>query len=730
MKIKNILFYLIIFLLFSLNLFKSIYIFNYKYESSKIQNRMNCMIIQKTKHDNDKISYLVKYNSNNFVLNIYENTYTKNDEKVDFKTYANYSYGDILTFRGNISIPKKLNNPYEFDYKKYLNSNNIVATISTYKVEKISNKNGNIAMKFGYYIKEKIDEIIDSKMSGNESSLFKSMIYGNDISLSEDVENSFKENGISHMLAVSGLHLMYIVKILNYILKDMNKKIIIFSNAIFISTFCIISSMSMSIIRASIMSIISITDKNNKISTSSYKKLFIAFVLLLIYNPYSIFNVSFQMSFLATLGIISFKSLISSFFIIVLKVSKKIIYITDIISISLSANILILPLQIYYFNKFEPISLISNILLSPIISIEFFIGFTSLFLIFIPFISDIFVMSNFVILKLIIFLTNFIQKINYFTIFIPKLNFLELFLLYSTIFLQTTRKFIPALFRKKHKNIARTVITFVTIFTFLYSISMYMYRTYFEEYTYFFNVEQGNMAIIRNKRKIVIIDIGSTNKKLASNVLKNFLNAKAITNIDVIAITHMHEDHVNGIYDLSKNFKIKSVIYSVPLTTQKGEYEKFCKTLQERNITKIEVKKDDYLRLGNIKINVLMPPSNKVIISKDMLNSNSVVYLIQNNNKKYLFMGDATIETEKELLNNINTNTKNLLNDLDVIQIGHHGSKTSTSDNFIKNIKPCIAIISSKKEKYGHPNKETLEILNKYNFDIKVTEKLGAIKIK
>ena len=65
-----------------------------------------------------------------------------------------------------------------------------------------------------------------------------------------------------------------------------------------------------------------------------------------------------------------------------------------------------------------------------------------------------------------------------------------------------------------------------------------------------------------------------------------------------------------------------------------------------------------------------------------------------------------------------------------VIQIGHHGSKTSTSEDFISNLRPCIAIISSKKEKYGHPNKKTLDTLNKYHFNIKITENLGAIKIK
>ncbi len=722
---KNLTICLGFILIFILSLLKNIYVFNYKYETTQTKNRMNCMVINIHKVEDEKISYLVEYNSNKFILNIYNDKY--NDDKQNLSIYSNYSYGDILTFRGNITISKKLDNPYEFNYKKYLNSNNIVAQITTYKVEKIGTKKGNILMKFSYYIKERIEETIDKNLNKTEASLFKSMLYGNDIYLAENIASNFKNIGISHMLAVSGLHLMYILKILNIFLKNFSKKTIVLSNFVFIIIFCIISSMSISVIRASIMSLISISLKNK---ISSYKKLSIAFIVIVSFNPYSIFNVGFQMSFLATLGIISFYDLVYSFFIIKLKISKKLNYILELLSLSISANIVLFPLQIYYFNKFELISFISNIILSPFISFEFLIGFTSLFFIFIPFLSNIFITSNIIILKIIILLSKFIEKINYFTILIPKINYFEIFLIYSTLLLQSTKKFIPALFNKKQKFIVRKIITLVTLFTFLYSISMYIYRIYFEEYTYFFNVEQGNMAIIRTSRKIIIIDIGSTNSKLAYNILKSFLNAKAINTIDAIAITHMHEDHVNGIYDISKDFNIKSVIYNIPLTTEKGEYEKFSKLLDEKNISKIQISQNDYINIGKIKIDVLMPIYNKVIISKDMLNSNSTIYLIQNKNKNYLFMGDATIETEKELLKNLNNNQRNILKNLDVIQIGHHGSKTSTSEYFISNLRSCTAIISSKKEKYGHPNKQTLDILNKYGFDIKITENLGAIKIK
>ena len=92
-------------------------------------------------------------------------------------------------------------------------------------------------------------------------------------------------------------------------------------------------------------------------------------------------------------------------------------------------------------------------------------------------------------------------------------------------------------------------------------------------------------------------------------------------------------------------------------------------------------------------------------------------------------MGDATTQTEEWILKNISKENLEKLNKLTAIQIGHHGSKTSSSEEFIKSINSCIAIISAKKEKYGHPSKETIDILNKYKFNIKITQKDGAIKL-
>lgn len=714
-------------LLFFLNLTKYIYIYHFKYRNDTNFQRIECRVIQKYKLKENVISYLVTYQSNQFLLNIYENQYNKKENNVTLQQYNHFVYGDILSFRGKIVIPQRKKNPYEFNYQNYLNSNKIVATITTYEVEKIGEQYGNFFIKIGNFIREQMNKKIDLHLSVDTANLMKTMLYGDDLSLSNDIIYSFRNIGISHILAVSGMHLMFLIQLLNYFLKNQKRFLIVFSNILFMSLFCIISAFSISVIRACIMTFFSLID--DKKEYSPLRKLLFCFLCIISYHPFYLLNISFQFSFLATLGIITYSSLIQSFFFIKLKIPLIFRYFINLLSISLSANFLLLPIQIFYFHRFEPITFISNILLTPIFTFSFFIGFLSLFFLFVPYVSDFLITSNFILLKFLLFLIQNICKINYFTIYIAQPSHFELFIIYFCIWSHTTKKYIPALFNRKIKYWIRKALTFITLLSFLYILSMYIYRKYFENYIYFFNVEQGNMAIIRDNRKTIVVDMGSTNQNIASNVLSSFLNAKAIHHIDAVFLTHMHEDHLNGLYELCENFSIKTIVYTYPSTFFKGEFSTFNKLLQEKNIPRTEIIQEDTITIGNIHIEVLMPSKEKNIVAKDMLNANSTIYLITKKQKHYLFMGDATKETEKELLENLPASTMEKLTHLSAIQIGHHGSNTSSSEFFIQKINPCIAIISSKKEKYGHPHKDTLERLTRYNFTIKVTEMDGAIKL-
>lgn len=251
----------------------------------------------------------------------------------------------------------------------------------------------------------------------------------------------------------------------------------------------------------------------------------------------------------------------------------------------------------------------------------------------------------------------------------------------------------------------------------------------FDNYIYFLNVGQGEMAAIKTRDSFGLIDLGSTKKGLAFNVLKNFMKYNNIRNIDYIIISHMHADHINGIIEVIKNYKVGTIIYSYPPNISNKEYIELIEYIRKAGIKTLIVESGDEILIGKkLNINILLAGQGEIIDS-DMDNANSIILELISNKKKVLFMGDATKATEKELIKNIEKKEKSVFDmKYNGIKIGHHGSKTSTSKELVEIIKFNFAVISAKKKEFGHPSKETIDILNKYMIKQYITEKDGALK--
>ena len=737
-----------------------LYNFNFKYKTDKTSKKYNVLVIRNIELSNEKISYLVKYDKNNFILNIYKDEFAKekiSDEEFLSK-YSKFNYGDKIEYRCKMTIPEKLNNPYEFNYKIYLNSKNIVGVFSCYEVKKISEILGNPFLKISYFLREDIGKTVDEKLPNEEAALFKSMIYGDDRELSADIKENFQKDGISHIISVSGSNIATMLLIFFMFLNPKNKKVKILLYGCIIYMFCLISAMELSIIRASIMAILSIIFNTFNFKINTYFKLLISFLFMFIYNPYCILNAGLILSFFSIIGIILYNETISSYINVLLMKKFKVLtldknslkyniyvllfYILKAFSIVISVLILIFPLQIYYFGEFQSLSIFFNVVISFFVFIQSIFGFISLFLTYIPYLSDQMLNINFVILKLIIFLSEYFAKFDFLTLNIPRPHILIIITYYLILLVYTFKeKFIYKIDRIKRQKIIGS-INLLTFSYILLVIVIYVYNIYFEEYIYFFNVEQGNMAIIREDRKIIVVDMGSTTKNLATNVLNNFLKAKSIGKIDIIIFTHMHDDHINGLEGVIKNedVKISNVLYTKPKDEiETEEFIKIQKLIEENNITKIEVEEYDCIEYLNFKIDILSPPKDKKIVAKDELNANSLILLFSKNigniKENYLFMGDATIESDKSFIERLKNNDSNKrgeiekkLKNIKVLQVGHHGSKTSTSDELLEyiNVKNCV--ISAKKEKFGHPHEEILNKLKEKNITIKITQLDGAIK--
>lgn len=715
----------------------SIYLYEYKYISDDKNKKMYVRVLEKRKDTDSKSTYLVEYENSKFVMNIYD------------KIEANIENFDILKIRGKIIIPKYLNNPYEFNYKRYLNSINIVGTISVYSLEKVSKSEKidfNILSKFRNNLLDKSKSLLEE----DENILFKSMICGIKDYNNTTVIDYFKNSGSSHFLSISGTHIMYYIYVIDIFIKNFSKKTREKIKILLIILFNFMIGYQVSLIRASIMYIIASFDIKE---CNKYIRLFISFLVVFSINPYVIFNSSFIFSYLSIIAISLVLPLFTSFFdILILKIFglkymdntffkysklKKILfhvlrYVLKNVAFVLSIYLVTLPFQMYFFCEINFVSIISNIIISPIISFELVLGFLSLFLVYVPYVSDILILANSTVLSLIISLVKLLSSLDFLKISVIKPDSISILSYYIILSFCFFSKYLYKYFNIKRAKKIKKIFKIVTIFLSMYIISIILKVSFFEEYVYFFNVGQGNMALIHKQNTNIVVDLGSTSSGVASNILISFLKAKNISKLDIIIITHMHEDHMNGVEEVIENVEVSKIIFSSFEDESKNETFKFESMVKEKNISTINVSYNDSILFRDFKIDVLSPPKEKIIKSSDVLNSNSLVLLISKRNYNYLFLGDATKETEEFMFKEriFDDNIYDRLRSLKAVQIGHHGSNTSTSDLLLKNINNCSAIISSKNQNFGHPSIETIDILKRYNFKILITEKKGAIKIK
>lgn len=228
---------------------------------------------------------------------------------------------------------------------------------------------------------------------------------------------------------------------------------------------------------------------------------------------------------------------------------------------------------------------------------------------------------------------------------------------------------------------------------------------------YVFDVGQADSILVSCNRKYMLIDAGNN---ADGKLIVKELQDMGITTVDYLIGTHAHEDHIGGMDDVIDNFNIKN-FYMPSKQYTSATYKSVVKSANNKNLKIVSPKIGDKFNLGNAVCEVM-----SIDNTADELNLTSIVIEVTHGENKFLFMGDAEIENEES----------RLWDDVDVLKVGHHGSRTSTSEDFIEQTKPEVAIISlGKNNSYGHPHKEVKELLEEYDISIYRTDTEGTIHV-
>ncbi len=650
---------ILFFSLFRLLFFKSS---NYSLKSNLVEGIVTKIVYK----ENNQVIYLK--NKENFIINF----------KVGNK--LKFTLGDRILVKGEFKRASKNTTEYLFNYQKYLERKNIFYIVDAKEIE-IVKKNKNI-----YYL---IKQALYNNFQNNPYLL--TFIMGDKSLIKNNVLRSYQENGISHLFAISGMHITMFANILNIILKKLSlneeKKFLIIS--FFLCCYLLLVEFSPSILRGVLFYIFFTL---NKIYYFYIKPvnlyIFILGVCLLI-NPNFIFDVGFWYSFLISLALIlySFKLQSKNFVISLFKVS----FLSFIVSI---------PISLFNFYQINILSIFYNILFVPLIS--FIIFPCALISSLVKPIRPIF---NF----LIIILENlslFLNKISFGKLIFKRLNMIVyiIYLVIIILFLFCKRKLLLKLF--------------FILLIFHFMIPLFSNNIYIK----MLDIGQGDSILLHFNKKSILIDTGGVysyknneaDGKIFYNIILPAFKSLGIGKLDYLIITHGDADHMGEAIQLIENFKVEVVIFNC------GEYN----NLEKKLIKVLEKKKIKYyscIKELNIDKNKLYFFQTKEYNNE---NDNSNVIYTEIEGYRFLFTGDAGVLKEKDILDTYD------ISKIDVLKVGHHGSRTSTSELFLKKINPQIALISAGRDnKFNHPHDEVLKLLNKYKVKVFSTKEFGSITI-
>mgnify|MGYP000581621049 FL=1 len=594
-----------------------------------------------------------------------------------------YELGDKIKLFGKLKLPSNNSIFNGFNYREYLKYERINYIFDIDEIIKISNNKSIM-----YKLKNSIINIINK--SPNKDYLH-TFLLGNNKYIDKEVMESYRINGISHLFSISGMHISLLSMIILKLLKNykFKKEVVI----LFLLIYMTLTDFLPSILRSGIFFILIYLNKKFNLNISMFKLMIILLFICVLIDPYIVYKIGFQYSYTISFYLITFNQLINK--------SKNKLY--KLFIVSFISFIVSVPIAINNFSQINVLSIFLNIFFVPIVSSIIFP--LSLITFLFPFFNNLFT----ILINIFELLSITFSKIDNFIFIMSKIS--TLFIIIYYIIISITLYFLS-------KNKYKYIVSLMFIFVIHYNITIFNKGL---EITYI-DVGQGDSIFIKfpNDKSNILIDTGGkvtygnlkNNYSVGKNIV-DYLKSMGIRKLDYLIITHGDFDHMgDGLYLIDK-FKVENVIFNC------GEFnvleKELIKVLDEKKIKYYSCIKE--LNIDNNKLYFLQTKKY------DNENDNSNVIYTELNGYKFMFMGDAGVEKEKDILDKYN------LANIDVLKVGHHGSKTSSSKEYIDEIKPKYAIISvGKNNRYGHPNKEVLNNLD--NSKIYRTDQDGSIMFK
>ena len=596
--------------------------------------------------------------------------------------------GKRIRYRSKLTYGDPARNPHCFDYRKYLRSSDVflTGTIRSYKI--LSDKKI-LSLKYASVL-TRIREAFERRLPESSRGMITGMLFGDTGEIEDEVYEDFRRNGTAHILAVSGLHIGLLYSVYEKLTggKTSTAGLVILTFLMY--TYGTLTMWRPSVIRAEMMIGMKSLAKAYEMRYDSLTAMSAAAVLLIINNPYVVYGIGFQMSFLAIISINIITSRLPE------KVPKS-------LSQAISVNLSMILYQAYVFNYISPLAVLINLPVLYLAGIAIPAAFAAFGAYAVTFA-----------LGRGLMIPVFYIPASSVTDMMVWLNSLLTFGGRSSLDVTSPPAFVPALAIGlllflcseysgilKIRGLAKKTLLILLIIAVSSGVTWVMlYEPISHDEIVFVDVGQGACTHIRAGKTNVLIDGGGKHdRNQGEKLLKPYLLKNGVKRVDLSLATHEDIDHIKGLEELAECFRANE-----PVTG--------CTAGKRYELTE------------DVYIETLWPLETG---GAPQENENSSVFMINYRGIRIMVTGDLDTEGEKKMIEYYRSIGKPDKLKADVLNVGHHGSLTSTSDELLYAVRPAIAAIQVGRNNYGHPRKEVLDRMKEHKIAVFRNDENGAI---
>lgn len=606
--------------------------------------------------------------------------------------------GDKISAGGNLKLLTNYNNPGQIDNVTRMKANGITARMSAGKagvsVEALS---GGLWIKFlrtVAAIRQHYREAMAQVMSREDAAAIFAMLFGGYAGLNLELVEDFVTTGIVHILSVSGSHMSLLAMFTAWFcaLLKFPRGLTFVLGLFIIGSYAILSGLLPQVLRSATMGVLVFFAKTLDAEAEGARLLTLTALAMLINQPLLLFDVSFQLSFTATAGLMYLSENLRKLFERLPK------FFSEPASMTIAAQLASLPVIVWYFNQISLSSVLANVFVMPLLEVVIIGGLLGGILsAVVPFAGKIFFAGEALIFGAGAELNRIFAKLPLSSVQVPTLGLWAGFFYYVALILR------------------RPIILLAIVFL----LAANLFRTGDVEIS-FVDVGQGDCAVVVTPhRKCLIFDTGGVRDKMfdvGGRVVVPYLKHENIREVEKIFLTHVHEDHSGGAGAVIKKFRVGEVITA---GESKSEYAAVFGIAEEYLPPLRAGQAGERFLIDGVEVEILFAPN--VGTGNEISN----VYRVRYGNVSFLITGDLVKEIEAEILREgVDVSST-------VLKVGHHGSATSSSEEFLRAVSPkCSVICVGYGNNFGHPRAEVLERLENLPTKIYRTDRDGLIKFK